>query len=179
MAYHPGDDFVEVIVTSNAAGQAIDATWLPTVVLMRNGTDDPGVTVTVTNIDTGRYKATGTIPATYLAGDVLHLSGTANVDGVSPVKFALALGVLEPRLGVLATVEDAAPTPSTFTAAAGLSAVDGFYNGSVVVPLSGALQGIPRKVTGYDGATRAITVSPAFPAAIADGVPFMFLGRIE
>lgn len=71
------------------------------------------------------------------------------------------------------------PAAGTFVGAAGLSAVDDFYNGAVLVFTSGVLDGIARKITDYTGATRTFTFGTAFPAAPTAGNTFLILGRIE
>lgn len=83
------------------------------------------------------------------------------------------------RFGFTGSVSDATPAAGEFDAAAGLSAVDGFYNGGVLSFTSGPLDGLARKITGYTGATRTFTFSTAFPAAPADGDTFIILGRID
>jgi len=56
---------------------------------------------------------------------------------------------------------------------------DDHYNGGVVLFTSGALVGQARRISDYDGATKAITVSPALTEAPGDGDTFLILGRIE
>jgi len=80
---------------------------------------------------------------------------------------------------IQSTVNDASATTTSFIGASGLSSANDFYNGSVIAFRSGALAGIARQITDYVGATRTITVSPALPAAPANSVSFVILGRIN
>lgn len=117
---------------------------------------------------------------------------TLNAAGVRTA-VGLASANLDTQLAPLAvvpyktgTVDDAAATPGQFVGAAGLSASDDIYNGCLIVPTSGALQGVPRAVSDYVGATRTFTFTGAagqadapWPAALANGVAFIIIGRVE
>jgi hypothetical protein len=109
----------------------------------------------------------GTAPAWYTAPD--------NAD-IAAIRSATDLMAAEQLTGA---VLDAAPTASAFAAAAGLSALDGFYAGACAVFTSGALKGLARKVTGYTGSTRVLAFASPFPAAPASGDTFVLLGRID
>lgn len=93
---------------------------------------------------------------------------------------ALGLGV------ILGTVSDASPAAGDFDGASGLSTSNDFYNGCVLVFLTGTLTGIARKVSDYVGSTTrnlAFTGSTGsadapFPTAPSDGDTFAILGRI-
>jgi hypothetical protein len=85
-------------------------------------------------------------------------------------------------LAIKSVVDDTSVTPSAsaFAGVGNLSASDDFYSeggGSLVVFLSGDLRGLARPVVDYDGASRTVTVSPAFPSAPADGDRFKLIGR--
>ena len=82
-------------------------------------------------------------------------------------------------VAVTGSVNDSSATTTSFISDSGLSSADDFYNGCALVPTSGALKGIARKVTDYVGATRTFTFGVAFPSAPANGVTFSILGRIE
>ena len=61
-----------------------DADILPTAVATRNGADDAAnFPLTVTKMSAGRYRAAGTIPASYTAGDKLQIVASAVVGSVS------------------------------------------------------------------------------------------------
>lgn len=78
----PGDSYTGVFTTQRIdSGQSTDADSLPTATAMHNGVDDPGnMALTVTRIDTGRYKVTGTVSGTYVAGDTIHIVVNASVN---------------------------------------------------------------------------------------------------
>lgn len=83
MIYKPGDSYYGMFITQSMfTGAAKNADSTPTAALYRNGIIDGGVSLTVTNIDTGLYKITGMIPGGYSAGNVIHVSVTAIVDTV-------------------------------------------------------------------------------------------------
>jgi len=64
-------------------GAANDADSTPTATANKNGTDDGSFTLTVTKIDTGRYKITGTVPNGYSAGDIVVVTVAATVNSVA------------------------------------------------------------------------------------------------
>jgi hypothetical protein len=72
---------VEFVTSSFTTGAAANADSLPTGTLVVNGTDN-GASVTVTNVDTGRYKAAVTLP-TLAIGDIVELLIAATVGGVA------------------------------------------------------------------------------------------------
>jgi len=76
--------------------------------------------------------------------------------------------------GIYSLINDAAPTTTGFVTDL-TSAVDDFYNDSLILFIDGALAGSgPRKVTDYVGSTKAITVK-ALPSAPADNDPFYLI----
>lgn len=77
------DSYYGEFVTSRAdTGAATDADTTPTATATKNGVDDATFTLTVTKIDTGRYKVTGTVPS-YTAGDIVQISVAATVNSVA------------------------------------------------------------------------------------------------
>ncbi len=72
---------VEFVTSSFSTGAAANADSTPTGTLVVNGTDN-AASVTVTNIDTGRYKAAVTLP-TLAIGDVVELIIAATVSSVA------------------------------------------------------------------------------------------------
>ncbi len=72
---------VEFVTSRFDTGAATNADSTPTGTLVVNGTDN-GASVTVTNVDTGRYKAAVTLP-TLSVGDVVELSVAATVNSVA------------------------------------------------------------------------------------------------
>lgn len=82
MSVKTSDAITAEFTTANpTTGAAADADSLPTGTLVINGTDN-GATVTVTNIDTGRYKAAVTLP-TIASGDTVQLAVAATVSSVA------------------------------------------------------------------------------------------------
>ena len=71
------------------------------------------------------------------------------------------------------SVNDPAPTPSSFVAGAGLLSIDGFYAGYTLAFTSGALDGQSQTVSGYASATGRITVSAPFTQAPAQSDTFV------
>lgn len=72
---------VEFITSSFSTGAATNADSTPTGTLVVNGTDN-AATVTVTNVDAGRYKAAVTLP-TLAIGDIVELVVAATVSSVA------------------------------------------------------------------------------------------------
>lgn len=106
MSYKPGDTYYnEFTVQTPSTGAAVNADSLPVATANHNGTDDATFTLTVTNLDTGRYKISGTIPTGYAAGDTVTPTIAATVGGVTG-KLSLGSFVLDAKR--LADVVDAA-----------------------------------------------------------------------
>src|SRR5690606_11686039 len=78
----------------SASGALSDADSAPSAVVVRNGTADATPTVTITNVATGIYRASGTVPAGYAAGDLVQIRVTATVESES-TSGLVALGVLD------------------------------------------------------------------------------------
>lgn len=84
MSYKPSDPYCKEFTTANpSTGAAQNADSLPVATANRNGTDDAAFVLTVTNLDTGRYKITGTVPNTYAKGDVVNVTVAATVNSVA------------------------------------------------------------------------------------------------
>lgn len=79
--YQPGNTAIVEFTISNSAGAAANADSLPTGILARNGLDT-ATAVTITNVDTGRYRASVPLDPTYVAGDSISISIAATVGGV-------------------------------------------------------------------------------------------------
>lgn len=83
MSLVPGGIYVKEFTTSNpTTGAAQNADSLPVATANHNGTDDGAFILTVLNLDTGRYKITGTVPA-YSKSDVLNVSVAATVAAIA------------------------------------------------------------------------------------------------
>ncbi len=84
MIYKPNSLYYAMFTTTSPnTGAVKDADSLPTAIAVRNGADDGSFSLTVTNIDTGRYRVSGTIPLAYINGDTVQIVATATVDGIT------------------------------------------------------------------------------------------------
>lgn len=84
MKYKPSQAYYKEFTTARfSTGAAYDATGTPVATANKNGTDDGAFSLTVTNIDTGRNKITGTVPSGYADGDIVNVTVAATVDGVA------------------------------------------------------------------------------------------------
>lgn len=84
--YRSGSVFTLLFTTDNGTANADS---LPTAKLAHNGTDDNTVTLVVANLDAGRYKVSGTIPLTYVAGDSIAVTVSATISSVSTKQIVL------------------------------------------------------------------------------------------
>ncbi len=84
MTYKPLDAYTAQFTTQRVdTGNATNADSLPTATATKNGTDDAGFSLTVTNMTTGRYKITGTVPSSYVAGDRVQIIASATVNAIA------------------------------------------------------------------------------------------------
>lgn len=104
MSYAPGDTFVRHFLTRHAAGK-VNADFLPTAEITRNGTADGDVVVTVTNLSPGRYIASGTIPVGYVVGNQVDIFIQTTIDAIVDQQI-VELGKLE-TAGTVAAIADA------------------------------------------------------------------------
>lgn len=82
--FKPSDAYTAQFTTQHSeTGLATNAYTLPTAIATRNGTDDASFVLTVTNMATGRYKITGTIPANYIAADIVQIVVEATVNTIN------------------------------------------------------------------------------------------------
>ena len=77
------------------------------------------------------------------------------------------------------TVNDLAPTTTTFVGDSGFSAVSNFYQAALLVFTSGDLAGEAERIASYDGGTKTFTMDHAFPSAPANADSFVILGKIR
>lgn len=83
MIYKAGQDYyAEFVTTSPSTGGAMNADALPVATATVNGVDDAGFALTVANLDAGRYKITGVVPA-YAAGTRVQVSIAATVGTIA------------------------------------------------------------------------------------------------
>jgi len=84
MIYKPSTPYyAEFTTTHPTTGAAQNADTLPVATATKNGVDDGTFALTVTNMDAGRYKLTGTVPAGYVAGDRVQITVAATVNSVA------------------------------------------------------------------------------------------------
>jgi len=136
VVYKPGDSYYnEFIVTSPVTGAAVnfDGAPAPTATITVNCVDD--VTLTITNIDTGRYKITGTLSAAYTVDAVLQIVVSGTVAGIA-VKavvdsFKLSSGTLNDIYSVASSLGSGTGAALNFPAVA--SNVAGALKGIALV----------------------------------------------
>ena len=82
----PGDSYVKRFTTADpTTGAAANADSLPVATAAFAGSGAGSMALTVTNISTGLYEITGTVPAGRLSGDTLNVSVAATVGGIAGV----------------------------------------------------------------------------------------------
>lgn len=154
MDYKPGDSITAEFTTRVfATGVGTNADSTPTGTVNRNGTDDGAVTVTVTNIDTGRYKAVFTAPATYVPGDVLNLTIAATVSSVAD---KACVGSWKLGWGIISQGTATAGGNNTITLQTALGA-DSFGRGALIVVMAGTGAGQARQMLSYVNSTKVAT----------------------
>lgn len=164
-----GQAWVVEFVTSSATGAAVNADSLPTATLVVNGTDN-AATVTASNIDTGRYKASVTLP-TLAAGDVVEMAVAATIATVA-AKGVVARDTADTQRGedigtTLAAIKGAGWTDETLVSIQSAAEGSGGTGArTVVVTVTGggdALQGASVRLTksgiSYVLATSALGVA--------------------
>jgi hypothetical protein len=80
--WQPGSTVHVVRTITDDTGALADADSLPTGAVYLNGAIDNAVTVTVTNLATGRYRLSFTVPSGYALGDDVALLLLATVGGI-------------------------------------------------------------------------------------------------
>jgi hypothetical protein len=143
--YKPSDAYYKEFTTANpTTGAAANADSLPTATANHNGTDDGSFTLTVTNLDTGRYKITGTVPSGYVKGDVVNVSVAATCSSVAGKAVVDTFSIDSKRVGDLN---------------------DSSYNGGAVASVTGSVGSVMANVTvgayatGQDPATLVLDVA--------------------
>lgn len=129
---------------------------------------------------------TGAVDANLVSGD---LTGILDNDALEAIAQAVADHATFQTMSqdvsyitlpiVAGTVNDTSATTTEIDLSAGFSSNDDFYNGSVLVFISGALKGIARRIVDYAGSGKTATVAPALPQAPSNGVSVMILGKID
>lgn len=99
----PGDTVtIDFTVQNPSTGAAADASPTPSATLVKNGTDT-SITVTVTRKETGVYKATTVIPATWTSGDEVQIRVQATVGTVTGKAVVWTSTLDKTRVGALLT----------------------------------------------------------------------------
>ena len=150
-------------------GALTDADSLPTAAIYLNGTVAGSVTVTITNITTGIYTYSFTLPADWSRGDHIQCEVSATVDSTSDIGTVIEF-TLESALGLEFTVDDTSITPTTtYCALNDGPAGDDVLNGRFLVFSSGANKGLALPISDYNGTTKQVNFATAWPTAPVDG----------
>lgn len=155
MSYRPYDNYYVLFDTFNGSGISVNADATPLGRLVHNGVDDFGgaATVFVSNIDVGRYVASGNIPGTYNGGDSLSLTISGYMNGILQ-KAATSLGILERPVSV-----------TGISSISSLVTVTGIYPGLTISVTGGYIQNVinPVSITGLISSTNLVTVTGILP----------------
>ena len=100
--YQPGSIYYQQFNTNNISGISTNTDSTPWGTLVKNGIDDFTSKVFITNVDTGRYTVSGTIPITYSFGNYINLTISGQVNSLLS-KATLSLGVLDSSINTLPT----------------------------------------------------------------------------
>jgi hypothetical protein len=164
-----GPYYAEFVTSSPSTGAAVNADSLPVATANKNGTDDATFTLTVANIDTGRYKVTGTIPSSYIPGDTVNVTIAATVSTIAAKavidKFVVDIPVV--RLGTAQT----GSTSTTIKLDSGASATDNYYNNSLVYITNGTGAGQARTIVSYLGTGASAKTATVDRAWAASSIP--------
>jgi hypothetical protein len=203
---HVGSIADAVLTAAKFAAGAFDAVWSVAARLLTAGTnivlakgtgvtgftdlDAAGVRTAVglatNNLDT--QLGTLATPAQVNAQcdqALADYDGPTNAEMEARTLLAAAYGTAASQTTILArlpvafvsgSVNDPSATTTGFIGDSGLSATDDFYNDAFLVFTSGALAGLGRPISDYVGASKTFTVG-GFPAAPANGVTFVIIGR--
>lgn len=84
-SFQNGDTYGKIFTTKNVTGALAnaDSGGGPTGTLYRNEAADGTVTVTITNLGTGIYSATCTIPSGYSVGDRIEIFVALTISGIA------------------------------------------------------------------------------------------------
>lgn len=131
----------------------------------------------ITNPDaTSLYVIDGVQGGT-LGTDIVESANATQIGSSAAAATALAYlykGGLE-----MGAVNDAGATTTVFIGDSSLSTTDDFYNGALLIFVTGTLAGVAEKINDYVGSTRSITMDHAFPTAPSNTDQFVILGKIR
>ncbi len=184
--YRPGDTvYAEFTTQTPSTGAATNADSLPVGTVNRNGADDVAVSVTVTNLDTGRYSVRFAVPTSYNIGDVLAVSIAATLASVAGkgIVWSQRLGMGVPLESGYAQGGSSSSSPgsvNSITLRTGASAKDNYYKDQVVFLLSGTGAGQTNRITSYSGSSKvAVVETPWVGGSAPDGsTQYVVLGRV-
>jgi len=165
--YRPGDNYYQQFTTFNISGISTNTDSTPLGTMVKNGADDFGPKVFVTNIDTGRYTASGTIPPTYAYGNSVNLVVSGQVAG-NLSKGIISLGVLDAYVSALpagTTVSVTGGAPANFLPPAATVSVTG------VIPLVSLVT----TTTTVTNPVSANSFTAGLTVSITGGAPTNFL----
>ena len=135
-------------------------------VLVENPNSNLQLNTFDTNEVTGALDARAPIPSTGNAGFsgrvYLHGSGAAGTTLPEVDPFLKACGFSPTAFAAAVTGTAQAGASSTITLAAGASATNDFYRGTVIVTTGGTGSGQTRQIKSYVGSTKVATVTPAW-----------------
>ncbi len=94
MSFRPNDIYSFSFPTYNISGISSNTDSVPWGTLVKNGIDDFSSKVFLTNVDVGRYIASGTVPNTYSIGNYVQVCISGQVGGLLS-KNLFSLGALD------------------------------------------------------------------------------------
>jgi hypothetical protein len=83
MVYAPNDPVKKLFFLHGITGALVNGDSAPAGTVYQNGTADGAVTVTVTNLATGKYKAEFTIPSGYAPGDIVECTVDSTISSIA------------------------------------------------------------------------------------------------
>ncbi len=156
----PGGSYYGEFVTTSATGAAVNADSLPTATANHNGADDSGFVLTVTNIDTGRYKVTGTIPSTYIFGDYVWISVNATIATIA-AKSIIDKFVVDSPIYIRSGICQSGSTSSTIKLAlTENSTTDNIFRDQTVFIWDGLGVGQTALINSYTASSRIALITP-------------------
>ena len=169
MILKPSDAYTAQFTTQHPeTGLASDADTLPTAIATRNGTDDTTFILTITNMATGRYKITGTIPATYSSADIIQIVVEATVNEIEATAIVDQFVIETKRISDLNDFDVASQTviiDNTFTD--NIQDIKTTLDATDFSTLVNLDQAISTRST-FDPATQNVTVDDITPNVLAE-----------
>lgn len=155
----PGGSYYGEFVTSSTSA-TVNADSLPTATANHNGTDDGSFTLTVTNIDTGRYKITGTIPSSYAQGDYVWISVTATISTQIFKSIIDKFEINVPSVIVSGTCQSGSTSSTIKLATSADGTTNDIYRDQTVLIFDGTGIGQTGLIVSYVASTKVATITP-------------------